>query len=560
MEWALDRETGRPVPAEQAVQGRMRYGCPCCEEPVFLRRGPTRRPNFAHVRYRAPADCENYHPAVGLSVEATVDVRHLGLYLQAEEGGVRPRWGMALLIPPPPAHLAASGEVRVRGLRGTHSIPVGDIRVPGTYVAVMPQGESYVVEFSPEVDKRYVAHAGASALGLDTRRPTVFHAGAVRGRRLDPGVPLWWDHSYFLVWHDACPQHFPDRAGLLPLRQFGEWCCAEIELPPAEVHAVQGWAERCLDRRIRAAPLVPVVIAPQPLFPPEGTTWVVPDGHELIIGAGEQRGARPPERICIRRDGGRAEGHRLPGSLPLALSLGRPAPGQLEIYFPEAPEVRLTVEVVPWVQSGQPAEATLVYRDVRRVERRVPVFSEPAADALREAFDGRCQVTALELPPRVMAILRHRDTPSSAWCPVPFPAGAGGPSAGQDDLGEQLLRVLRTLIAERHGIALDLGTFGLLLAAPWDRALSGVRESIALPAAVRWRARWLRPLLGSAATTTACREVLWSLLRRVAAGSATGSDVLRLQRLCGQWSDPSPLEPHLRVFAAHLRDALSREV
>jgi len=53
---------------------------------------------------------------------------------------------------------------------------------------------------------------------------------------------------------------------------------------------------------------------------------------------------------------------------------------------------------------------------------------------------------------------------------------------------------------------------------------------------------------------------LWSLLRRVAAGSATGSDVLRLQRLCGQWSDPSPLEPHLRVFAAHLRDALSREV
>ena len=52
---------------------------------------------------------------------------------------------------------------------------------------------------------------------------------------------------------------------------------------------------------------------------------------------------------------------------------------------------------------------------------------------------------------------------------------------------------------------------------------------------------------------------MWSLLGRVADGSATGADAQRLQRLCGQWSDPSPLEPHLRVFAAHLRGALSRE-
>ncbi|WP_305094995.1 hypothetical protein [Prescottella sp. R16] len=66
MKHALDARKGIVIPATNANRAGF-YRCPICLGAADLRAGRINTAHFAHQKYTAPEDCENYHPSFGRS-------------------------------------------------------------------------------------------------------------------------------------------------------------------------------------------------------------------------------------------------------------------------------------------------------------------------------------------------------------------------------------------------------------------------------------------------------------------------------------------------------------
>lgn len=298
MDYAKERRSSDTYIWAHDARPSRSYICPTCSADVILRRGRWRVAHFAHRPGTGKPECENFHPAGGITYAWPP-----GTVATGAGPSYRPSEPLRLGIEIQPEYLVRGRHLRGWELRitipkseDTHGQITFDCgggvkrKVPLLKLALASQ--SYPVDLdtedfgavwvSPEVKPEYREVVEDRVRGLDRELGTLFSSTQ---QRIKPRVDrALWGGSYYLVWHDAFDLGQPRQLVAQPLAKAGHWNCIFITLPDEEDAELKSWLEGATAVSLSAYRRIFGVIYPPPVGYDVLGRLSVPTSDEIVVG------------------------------------------------------------------------------------------------------------------------------------------------------------------------------------------------------------------------------------------------------------------------------------
>lgn len=251
MRSAVHRSTRDRVFPLNAEGGRGRYICECCEAPVHLVRGTPF--HFAHDKYRANPNCENYvwseyrysgRPSIPrASSEMDPDeVSYLAFEMSLE--------GPRLVVFLPPATLSGSGIIEIIA-PAAWQIPVGHL-TRGLRFSFPLSGGAWSIRASDDVCEEYISRLSLGRHSLEMDR-NLFSASSETGRRIEPLEPIMLGGSVWWVGRSDIRTHsdVPRNVDLQYICVDHGWHVFQVTLPDLASESEMALLAQWLQRRIQ---------------------------------------------------------------------------------------------------------------------------------------------------------------------------------------------------------------------------------------------------------------------------------------------------------------------
>lgn len=420
MDYAVDKLTGLLVEATQALPIKKRYICPKCFADCHLRKGIIQRPHFAHDSGRASNDCENYHPSKTISSEANWSVfsrsPHLYVYEENTLDVSLSSWKLLLLIP---ECSQGTGNVDIlQGYYGTVNIPVGQLARGGQRVCVHPQ-VTYQIEVNGQVDDVYQKILTRPIPGLSKHLHNLFKYEPAGGRRLHDNQFLFWGQSYYLVWHKNFEPVWWPRPEVLWSRRLkpnGEWVCAIINLPIEEEYQVKKWVENILHKGVSPPQVTLSLLSPIVIRQLEDESFLIPITDDVIICVIGNPGAVIPQELHLHLPSNETSVINVSGPLPVIISLGQLPPGRTEIWFPDNPDIALSLFVVEVDKEYNAVGVSFLFEETTKQHQIFsPAHSLQTRSLLEGVQRGYTSLVKLTIPRKMSVTFRSRGHSDTRW-------------------------------------------------------------------------------------------------------------------------------------------------
>lgn len=250
MRSAVERYTRKKIDPGDALRGRGRYVCGCCEAPVHLVQAFTA--HFAHDKYQARPDCENYfwseyqytgRPSrIGATRELDPDeISYLAFEVTLD--------GPRLVVFVPPAKSDTCGSIELIS-RTTRRIPVAHLS-RGIRLSFPLRDSTWVLRTTEEVSEEYSARLLLGRYSLEPER-NLFSASNGIGRHIPEraavmlGESLWW-----IGRTDIRDEQIPPGVGVEYVVDDHGWYVFLVTLPEDANEIAAAQLTRWLQRRIQ---------------------------------------------------------------------------------------------------------------------------------------------------------------------------------------------------------------------------------------------------------------------------------------------------------------------